>query len=115
MAIPYGQMEYQKIENIRVAFDILSDGKKAHIGQQFLKFNTVHVINMEDFRCKARLVTGGQATMKYANVVFRDTVTITLMIATLNDIEDKLGDILNAYAKAPVTEKVCTTLDPEFG
>ena len=37
------------------------------------------------------------------------------MIATLNHIEDKSYDILNAYAQAPVTEKVLTTLDPKFG
>ena len=37
------------------------------------------------------------------------------MIAFLNDLEVTLGNILNAYVQAPVTEKVWTTLDPEFG
>ena len=37
------------------------------------------------------------------------------MIATLNDLEVKLSDILNVYIQAPVTEKVWTTLGPEFG
>ena len=36
------------------------------------------------------------------------------MISSLNDLEVKLGDILNAYVQAPVTEKVWTTLGPEF-
>ena len=36
------------------------------------------------------------------------------MVATLNDLEVKLGDILNAYVQAPVKEKVWTTLVPEF-
>ena len=37
------------------------------------------------------------------------------MIAALNDLEVKSGNILNAYVQAPVTEKVWTTLGPEFG
>ena len=64
-------------------------------------------IKMEDVRCKARLVP---ATITYANVVSRETVRIALIIATLNDLEVKLGDILNAYIHAPVTEKVWTIL-----
>ena len=37
------------------------------------------------------------------------------MIAALNDLEVKSGNIFNAYVQAPVTEKVWTTLGPEFG
>ena len=47
--------------------------------------------------------------------MWRETVRFASMIATLNDLEVRLGDILNAYVQAPVTEKVWTTLDPEFG
>ena len=36
------------------------------------------------------------------------------MIAALNVLEVKLGNILNAYVQAPVTEKVWTTLGREF-
>ena len=50
----------------------------------------------------------------YASKVYRETVTIALMIAVLNDLEVKLNKILNECADAPVTEKVCTTLGPEF-
>ena len=75
---------------------------------------------MEDFRCKARLVAGGhmaEATdaITYASVVSKETVRIVLMIAALNDLEVKSGNILNAYLLAPVTEKVWTNLGPEFG
>ena len=77
-------------------------------------------IKMEDFRQKARLVAGGHitetpATIMYASVVSRETVRIALMIAPLNNLEVKLGDILNAYVHATVTEKVWTTLGPELG
>ena len=33
----------------------------------------------------------------------REKVRIALMIATLNDLKVKLGNILNAYVQAPVT------------
>ena len=77
-------------------------------------------IKMEDFRHKAGLVAGGHmtkapATITYASVVSRETFRIALMIAALNNDEVKSGDILNAYVQAPVTEKVWTTLGPEFG
>ena len=38
-----------------------------------------------------------------------------LTIAALNDLEVKVGNVLNAYITAPVTEKVWTILGPEFG
>ena len=38
----------------------------------------------------------------------------TIRYATLNDLEVKLGDILNVYVQAPVTEKVWTMLGLEF-
>ena len=59
-------------------------------------------------------MTKAPATITYASIVSRETVRIALMIATHNDLEIKLGDILNAYVQAPVTEKVWTTLGPEF-
>ena len=55
------------------------------------------------------------ATITYACVASREKVRIALMITTLNDIESKSGEILNAYIKASVTEKVWPVLGPEFG
>jgi hypothetical protein len=77
-------------------------------------------IKMEDFKRKARLVAGGHkteapATITYARVVSRETVRIALMLAALNDLQVKAGDVLNAYITAPVKEKVWTILGPEFG
>jgi hypothetical protein len=42
-------------------------------------------------------------------------VHLTLSIAALNDLEVKVGDVLNAYITAPVKERVWTVLGPEFG
>ncbi len=77
-------------------------------------------VKMEDFRQKARLVAGGHltiapATITYASVVSHETVHLALTFASLNDLEVKVGDVLNAYITAPVKEKVWTTLEPEFG
>ena len=54
------------------------------------------------------------ATITYAIVVSRETDRIALMIAALNDLEVKLGDILIAYVQAPITENVWTTLSYMF-
>jgi hypothetical protein len=36
-------------------------------------------------------------------------------MAALNDLEVKIGDVLNAYITAPVIKKVWTVLGPKFG
>ncbi len=48
-------------------------------------------------------------------MVSRETIHLALTIASLNDHEVKVGDVLNAYITAPVKEKVWTILRPEFG
>ena len=45
------------------------------------------------------------AAISYANVMSRETVRIDLMIAALNDLEVKSGNILNAYVQVALTEK----------
>ena len=77
-------------------------------------------VKMEDFRQKVQLVAGGHMTkapptITYASVVSQETVRLALTIAALNDLEVKVGDVLNAYITAPITKKVWTTLGPEFG
>ncbi|KAL7540108.1 LOW QUALITY PROTEIN: hypothetical protein ACHAWF_008209 [Thalassiosira exigua] len=84
---------------------------------------TCHMIfdvKMEDFRRKARFVAGGHKTevpktITYASVVSRETVRLALLLASLNDLEVKAADIMNAYITAPVTEKIWCVLGPEFG
>ncbi len=77
-------------------------------------------VKIEDFQRKARLVAGGHwtkapATITYASVVSHETMCLALTIASLNDLEVKEGDVLNAYITTPVKEKVWTILGPEFG
>jgi hypothetical protein len=54
------------------------------------------------------------ATITCASVVSRETVRLALTFASLNDLEVKVGDVLNAYITAPVKKKVWTILGPEF-
>ncbi len=58
--------------------------------------------------------TKAPATITYASVVSRETVRLALTIMSLNDLEVKVGDVLNTYITAPVKEKVWTILGPEF-
>ncbi len=60
-------------------------------------------------------LTQAPATITYASVVSRETVRLALTFASLNDLEVKVGNVLNAYITEPVKEKVWTILGPEFG
>ena len=106
--------------NVRVAFEVLPDGKSASKVHQFLQFQMVLDIKMEDFRQKAKLVAGDHMikawpTIMHVSIVLREMARITLMTATLNDCDVNLGNILNAYVQVHVTEKGQTTLGPDFG
>jgi hypothetical protein len=109
----------KEMKDIHVAFKILPDRKSAPIGNQKIPCHMIFNVKMEDFRRKARLVAGGHrteapATITYASVVSRETVCIALLMAALNDLKVKAGDVLNAYITAPITEKVWTVLGPKF-
>ncbi len=110
----------KEMKDIHVAFKILLDGQSVPIGYQKITCHMIFDIKMKDFQGKARLVAGGHmtkapATITYASVVSRETVRIALLMAALNDLNVKVGDVLNAYITAPITEKVWTVLGPEFG
>jgi hypothetical protein len=110
----------KEMKDIRVAFKILLDRQSAPIGYQKISCHMIFDIKIEDFHCKAQLVTGGHrteapATITYASVVSRETVCIALLMAALNNLEVKIGNVLNVYITAPITEKVWTVLGPKFG
>ncbi len=110
----------KEMKDIHVAFKLLLDGRSTPIGYQKISYHMIFDIKIEDFHRKARLVTGrhrtkAPATMTYARVVSRETVHIALLMAALNDLEVKIGNVLDAYITAPVTEKVWTVLGPKFG
>ncbi len=110
----------KEMKDVCVAFRILLDRQSVPIGYQKVPCHMIFDIKMEDFQCKARLVAGGHmtkasATITYVSVVSHETVCIALLMAALNDLNVKVGDVLNACITAPITEKVWTVLVPEFG
>ncbi len=109
----------KEMKDVHVAFKILLNGQSVPIGYQKIPCHMIFDIKMEDFRCKAKLVAGGHitkapATITYASVVSRKTICIAFLMAALNDLHVKVGDVLNAYITAPITEKVWAFLGPEF-
>ena len=108
------------MNNAKIAFGIIPDGKSAPRGYTRINCNMIFDIKIEDFRRKARLVAGGHMTetpkyQTYSSVVSRETVRIALIIAALNDLQVKAGEIMNAYLTAPITEKGWTVLGKEWG
>ncbi len=59
--------------------------------------------------------TKAPGTITYASMVSRETVRLALIIVSLNNLEVKVGDVLNTYIIVPIKEKVWTVLGPEFG
>ncbi len=100
----------KEMREVRIAFNILSDGGSAPICYQKIPCHMIFDLKMEDFRQKARLVAGGHltkapATITYASVVSRETVCLALTFVSLNDLEVKIGNVLNTYITALVKEK----------
>jgi hypothetical protein len=60
-------------------------------------------------------MTKAPATKTYASVVSCETVCITFFLAASNDLNVKVGDVLNTYITAPATKKVWTILGSKFG
>jgi hypothetical protein len=87
----------KEMKEVCIAFNILPDGHSAPIGYQKIPCHMIFDVKMEDFQQKARLVAGGHrteapATITYASVVSHETVRLALTIASLNDLEVKVGD-----------------------
>ena len=64
-----------------------------------------------DLTSKARYVAGGHITntlssVTYASVVCRDSVRLSFLIESLNDLNILAGDTQNAHLNAPKKEKV---------
>jgi hypothetical protein len=110
----------RETREVRKAFEILPEGQNVPVGYQKIPCHMVFDVKMEDFKRKACLVANGHrneapATITYAAVVSCEMVCIVLMLAALNDLQVKSGDVLNAYITAPCKEKVWTILGPKFG
>ena len=99
----------KELRNVKVAFKILDQDDRVPIGYQQIRMHWIFDIKMEDFRRKARLVAGGHMTdtpkcMTYSSVVGRETVRIALIIAALNNLQVKAGDMMNVSSPAGTTK-----------
>ena len=111
-----------EMKNVRIAFEEF-DGDKSDIpkGYQYIDCHMIFYIKMgENFRRKARMVTGGHKTealntLTYSSVVSRDSIRIALTLAALNGLDILGYDIQNAYLTVPCRERIWTIAGPEFG
>ena len=92
---------------MRSEFKILAVGEKPPSGYQKIRCRIIFDIKMEDFRCKSRLVAGGDVTnhpdtITYASVVSRETVCVALTVVNFNYLQVRMTDIHNTYIQAPV-------------
>ena len=109
-----------EMKNVEIDFDIMHDGERVQQGYNQIRCHMIFDVKMEDFRLKTRLVANGLMTktpkcQTYSSVLSYETVRISLTISALNDIKVKGLDAINAYTKAPITEKVWTILGNEWG
>ena len=96
--------------NSRIAFEVLEEGESAPVGYTQITYHLIFDMKM-DLRRKVKYVAGGHLTdppssMIYAIVVGRETVRLTFLIASLNDLKILAGDIQIAYLNAHTKEKI---------
>ena len=108
--------------NVRPTFEVWEkDVEHIPPGYQQIKCHMIFDVKMgENFRRKARFVTGGHTTetpmsLTYSSVVSRDSVRIILLTAALNGLQVMACDIQNAYLTTNCHEKIWTYVGPEFG
>jgi len=107
------------MKNVRIAFDILEDGRNIEPGRTYLECYLIFDVKM-DFTRKARFIANGSKTpdllyATYAGVVSRESVRIAFTYVALHDLDVMAGDIQDAYLTAPISEKYWTISGPEFG
>jgi hypothetical protein len=109
----------KEMENLKVAFDILPEGK--HVPPGFTKASGHIIFDVRmTLERKARWVKDGHRTPEpgwstYAGVVSRESVRIAFTYAALNDLPICGCDIQNAYLQAPSSEKHFIICGREFG
>ena len=109
----------REMENLKVAFDILPEGKEPPPTYRKASGHIVFDVRMTLER-KARWVKDGHKTPEpdwctFAGVVSRESIRIALTYAALNGLPVYGADIQNAYLQAPTTEKHYIICGPEFG
>jgi hypothetical protein len=110
----------KEMNNVCIAFKVLNGEEAIPPTYQEIRCHMIIDTRMDNFHHKAWLMAVGHTTdsphkMTYTSVVSGESMRIALTLVTLNYLDFMMGDIKNAYLTAPITEKVWTVLDPEFG
>jgi hypothetical protein len=101
----------KELKNVRVAFKLLEDGERPPAGSKKIPYHIIFDVKY-DLTRKSRCVAGGHrnkdvpAHASFSSVASRDSVRLTLLLASLNDIDVLSADIGNAYLNAPCRERV---------
>ena len=100
----------KKINNSRIAFQILDADDQPPIGYTEITCHLIFDVKMDPTRI-AKYVAGGHLTdppssMTYTSVVGRETVRVAFLVAALNDLKVLAKDIQNAYLNAFTKEKI---------
>ena len=87
---------------------------------KLINCHLVFDIKLSNLAHKAWVVAGGHQTdppkdTTYSSVMSRDSIWITFLAATLNDLDVLTADVQNAYLNAPTSEKVYMIAGLEFG
>ena len=106
----------KKMENVKIAFQIIPEDEKPPNGFQDVNCYMVFDIKMEDFQRKVCLVAVGHMThtpdiITYSSVVMRETVCIALTMVALHDLEVKAANVLNTNVMVLNCENIWTVLD----
>jgi hypothetical protein len=88
----------KEMKNGRIAFQILNGDEAVPPTYQDIRCHMIFDVKMEDFCRKARFVAGVHTTdtphsMTSASVVSKESVRISLTLASLNDLDVKMADI----------------------
>ena len=59
--------------------------------------------------------TAPPSSITYSSVVLRESVSISFLLASLNDLDIFACDIGNAYINVKCIEKLCTESGTDFG
>ena len=109
----------KEMENLKVYFDILPEGKSPPPGYFRSSGRIIFYVRMtierKDICVKYDPKTPEPSWSTYAGVISRESIIIALTYALLNNLPVFGYDIQNAYLQALTTEKHYIICGPEFG
>ncbi len=109
----------KEMKNVSQAFKF-NDDDSISVGYKHITCHMIFDVKMIGLVRKAQFVVGGHLTEPpaesvYSSVVTRESVCIMFLIAALNGLDILGADVQNAYINARTSERIYTTVGPEFG